>query len=403
MIDEADLRLPPDIRPTGEAEPAPDDPVLVTGATGFLGASIAAELLSSGEQEVWCLVRPRESRTPDERLVEALRTYTGFRPEWAERLRALPGDLEQPGLGLGDADRDRVTREVAQIYHSGAVVSATYSYEAARPANIGGTVELLRLAGRERPKRLNHVSTTSVLWSRSNARRHVDEDSRLTDPDGLPGGYVETKWAAEHLTRSARDRGLDVRCFRTGALGGDSRSGVSNPVDVRWLMVRTCATLGLAPMFQGGSFWQLSWVPVDRVATALVRLSRLTDKQTEGMPVFHLKERNSVRWPEAFSWMRRYGHRLRVTDIEQWRRRVSEAARKAQVPDSMAYFSLHSGTAASPHFPSVIGSARTDELLRAQGIVWPELDADLFFRYLDAGARAGELPDVRGVTRTPHH
>ena len=32
---------------------------LLTGATGFLGSSLALELLGSGRERVYCLVRPR--------------------------------------------------------------------------------------------------------------------------------------------------------------------------------------------------------------------------------------------------------------------------------------------------------------------------------------------------------
>lgn len=374
-----DAELPDDVRPrpaTGHGAH------LVTGASGFLGAALTAELLSVSHREVACLVRAREGVSPTTFMRSALQFYGLWREEWRSRLRVLAGDLTRPRLGLSDDDHRWVTDSVGHIHHCGAVVNASFPYRALRAANVNGTVEVLRLACQGRPKRVSHASTIGVLWSADNAGRTVDETRPLSSPHGLPPGYAESKWVAERLVEQARARGLHAHIFRIGALGGNTRTGVSNPQDARWLMVRTCAALGIAPVLSA----PLGWAPVDYASSAMVILS------TQQPGVHHLVERNEVPWLEAFSWMRRYGFRLRAMDPHAWRDRVRAAAATSDRDEVVALAATLPEGSEPPPAPTLIEAHRTERTLTALGIVCPPLDRPLFDRYLAAGVQGGMLP-----------
>lgn len=96
----ADAVLPADVDARGLAEDVPGRPrsILLTGATGYLGGFLLADLVSRTDALVHCLVRgdsPEEART---RLVGAL-TKHGVAPREAERVRVVHGSLTKRRLG----------------------------------------------------------------------------------------------------------------------------------------------------------------------------------------------------------------------------------------------------------------------------------------------------------------
>ena len=49
--------------------------VFMTGATGFLGAYIVAEILKTTQAELYCLVRPKRGEDAKERIEKGMRNY----------------------------------------------------------------------------------------------------------------------------------------------------------------------------------------------------------------------------------------------------------------------------------------------------------------------------------------
>src|SRR6266550_3693614 len=80
----------------------PDDPILVTGATGFLGPTVVKMLLARGFRRVRCLVRPTSTLA---------RLGTLDRGDASARLEVMSGNL------LSKKDCDAAARDVAVILH----------------------------------------------------------------------------------------------------------------------------------------------------------------------------------------------------------------------------------------------------------------------------------------------
>src|SRR5262249_17249187 len=139
------------------------DRILLTGATGFLGAFLLDELLRETDAQIVCLVRANDADQGRERIAHNLQQYGLDHPDFEQRVVAVPGNLEQPLLGLSSVEFDRLAEEIDVIYHNGAVVNLIYPYSQLRAANVGGTREILRLATKVRPKPMHYVSTFMVL------------------------------------------------------------------------------------------------------------------------------------------------------------------------------------------------------------------------------------------------
>ena len=163
----AEAALDPDIVPeftaAGARTPHEARSVFLTGATGFLGAFLLHELLSTTGATVRCLVRPRAGESPVRAIETNLHHYGVWRSGWAERIVPVAGDLGEPLFGMDEEDFDALAREVEVVIHAGAVVNLVYPYSALRAANVCGTREVLRLACRHETKPVHHVSTNGVF------------------------------------------------------------------------------------------------------------------------------------------------------------------------------------------------------------------------------------------------
>ena len=76
-------------------------PLLLTGATGFVGMEVLARVLERTDRDVIALVRAADDAAAQARVDELLKTLVAprLRPRGV-RVRALAADLEAPGLGL---------------------------------------------------------------------------------------------------------------------------------------------------------------------------------------------------------------------------------------------------------------------------------------------------------------
>ncbi|MCA9688485.1 MAG: LLM class flavin-dependent oxidoreductase, partial [Myxococcales bacterium] len=125
-----DATLPADIIARGAPVPHAGSPrrVLLTGATGFVGAYLLRELLDRTRAQVVCLVRARDEAAALARIEATLTEYGLWDPGLAARIEPLVGDLAAPGLGLDDAARDALAGDLDLIYHNGAIVNFALSY-----------------------------------------------------------------------------------------------------------------------------------------------------------------------------------------------------------------------------------------------------------------------------------
>ena len=85
--------------------------VLLTGATGFLGAYLARDLLARSSAVIHCMVRPATSVSARERLRSHLLAHGVDTAVFDSRVRVVEGDLTHPQFGCSEArTRERARR-----------------------------------------------------------------------------------------------------------------------------------------------------------------------------------------------------------------------------------------------------------------------------------------------------
>jgi len=88
---EQDRILPDEIRPEGSLTETPPQRILLTGATGFLGAFLLNELLQQTEAEIVCLIRAESQMAGWQRLKTTLHNYGIWQADFSPRITVQPG------------------------------------------------------------------------------------------------------------------------------------------------------------------------------------------------------------------------------------------------------------------------------------------------------------------------
>src|SRR5262249_32673344 len=169
----AEARLDSDIEFPHALAQHPLEPrnAFLTGATGFTGVYLLVEILNTTPATVHCLVRAADDAAARERVVRHLKNYGLWRDEYATRIRALAGDLEQARLGLPEARFGELAEQLDVIYHGAGSVNMAFPYGRLKPANVNGTREVLRLAGTASTKPVHFLSSIAVFYSEAVSRR----------------------------------------------------------------------------------------------------------------------------------------------------------------------------------------------------------------------------------------
>ncbi len=407
----SEARLDPAIRPSADASFRWRAPTraLVTGATGFLGAWIVRDLMNMTRAEVCCLVRADDDQAALERVRDNMRKYGVWDERFAARLTAVAGDLTRRELGLSRDVYARLAARVDTIYHSGAHVSYVEPYSWHKPANVDGTVEIIRFAFAGQIKALHHVSTISVFGPSGffNKTTEVFEDTDIRESAALlhlDMGYSQSKWVAEALLEQARARGLPVNIYRPGFILGDSQTGTCNIDDFVARLISGCAELKRFPLLPDQ---RKEFVAVDFASAALVEISTHEDRIGQRFHLVPPEQERSVSMVDFFELIRECGYEMESCAYADWvdavREVVAERASHVLLPlmpalseriyeESLTRWELYR------HMPRY-RCENTRAALVGSGIEFPHMTHALIRRYLqflsgqgllDAPQRAAE-------------
>jgi amino acid adenylation domain-containing protein/thioester reductase-like protein len=307
-----EAELPATIVPTTAVKPNQHQ-LFLTGATGFIGAFLLQELLTKHpEATVYCLVRARNLTEASDRLRDIMKRYEIWQDDFGERIIPILGDLEKPRFGMDEQQFCKLADLVDVIYHSGAYVNLVYPYSALRAANVGGTLEVLRLATIRQTIPVHYISTIDVFHAQQyNGCDPILESDQLVSAEGYFEGYAQTKWVAEKLVMAARDRGLPTVIYRLGMITGHSKTGGSQLGNLICRMIKGFIQLGHAPNLDMG----MVLAPVDYVVKAI---STLSDNSTTIGQNFHVVSPHRLNFQQLIADINALGYPVELIPQDIW-------------------------------------------------------------------------------------
>lgn len=250
--------------------------VFFTGATGFVGAFMVADLLRMRElHQVGCLVRAADVDSGLERIKSAMIQYGQWEERFLDKILVLCGSLEDIYLGLGYERFHEIARWASVIFHLGARVNYTQPYSMHRPANVVGTRNILQLACAGRNKALHYVSSISCFGPTgfvTGTQTIVEDEPLLKHIAALPydHGYAQSQWVVEGLLRRVMDRNFPVAIYRPGFITGHSRTGACNSDDFFSRLIHSCTEMGYYPLLPNQ---RKEFVPVDYVNATILHIA----------------------------------------------------------------------------------------------------------------------------------
>jgi amino acid adenylation domain-containing protein/thioester reductase-like protein len=383
--------LDPQIQPQ-TAVKANRQQLFITGATGFIGAFLMQELLHEYPQAtLYCLVRADSMAEAADRLRETLVGYEIWDDRFGPRIMPVLGDLAQPLFGLSETQFGELADRVDVIYHSGAYVNLVYPYAALRSANVVGTQEVLRLATTGQTLPVHYISTIDVFHSRQyHGPEPIFETDRLISAEGYVEGYAQTKWVAEKLVMSARDRGVPVCIYRLGMITGHSETGGFQLGNLIVRMAKGFIQLGTAPDLD----LEMVLAPVDYVVKSIVHLSC----QPEALgQTFHIVSPHRLSLRQLVADINAAGYPVAIVPTATWQKQLRQAPHENALTPAISMFSAPCPGEAIPIVISTFVAQTHDDrqaqtYLVGAGITCPPVSGTMIRTYLAYFHRQGFQP-----------
>ncbi|MFA5589426.1 MAG: SDR family oxidoreductase [Lysobacteraceae bacterium] len=358
----------------------------VTGATGFIGRHLVANLLKR-KGTIHVLVR-RGSQKKLDALIE--------RMGW-DRKRIVPvvGDLAKARLGLNAEKAAELKGKIKHFFHLAAIYDLAADAQSQMQANVEGTRNAIALAEVVNAGCFHYASSIAVagLYPGTFREDMFDEAEDLEHP------YFRTKHDAEKVLREECKR--PWRIYRPGVVVGHSKTGEIDKIDgpyyffgalkkLRELLPPWMPVIGI----EGG---RINLVPVDFVADAM---DHIAHKPGLNGGCFHLTDPDPRRIGEVLNLFARAGHapqmsmrldarmfafvpsplKAAVGNLPPVKRFVSMLLRDLGIPREVVKFVT---------YPTRFDSRETERALKGSGIKVPPLEDyawrlwDYWERHLD--------------------
>ncbi|KAL6801245.1 hypothetical protein GGI42DRAFT_41393 [Trichoderma sp. SZMC 28013] len=277
--------------------------VIVTGATGSLGAHLVQSLAERQDIATVVCVNRQSSVPVDRRQAEAFSSRgIALSPSAQKKLRVYETDTSKPQLGLPTQEYAWLVANATHIIHNAWPMSGTRPLKAFEPQlqTMRNLLDLAREMALGNPKTrvgFQFVSSIGVVgYADTSAGPQIPED-RVPIASVMPSGYTEGKWVCERMideTLHRYPRLFRATITRPGQISGSSRSGFWNPVEHFAFLVKSAQALRVWPDLRG----RLQWLPVDRSAGVMVDLLQLENGDAAAYPVYHIDNPVGQLWED---------------------------------------------------------------------------------------------------------
>ena len=276
----------------GGTRTSPAKHILLTGATGFLGAHVLRALLER-DVKLWVLVRSRE------RFLRRMAYYFGDLD--VSGVQLVLGDVEQPLLGLTEALYDSLASQIDTVVHTAANVHHAGDYADLARTNVEGTKHVIAFAKRANAV-LAHTSTTSLHGAGTVIENHkhavLDEGTLYIGQHYADNVYIHSKYEAERAVLQARREGLQANIFRMGNLTWRQRDGVFQPNAAdNGFLHRVRAILKLGLVNDNMDKFPMDLTAIDEAAFAVAALTL----QPQVNEIYHILNPNYLPTREMFA------------------------------------------------------------------------------------------------------
>ena len=296
--------------------------VLLTGATGFLGAFVLIKLLQYKDIKVHLVVRADSDEKAEIRVKNNLAKYKILDKLDNNRVSYHKGDLKLPNLGVSSNVYEYFKENIDEIYHVASVVNFAVNFHALIGSNVDAVREVIKLASLNKIKMLHYISSFTVYSAMIQENHHITENSKLLFETPVVNEYNKSKWIADNIVQLAREKNVPAKIYRIGTLSGDCTNGICQTRDFMWLMIKVILTLKKAPILP---MFGYNPVPVDTMANSIVELGKLPYNKEKA--TYNLMFQ-TITMDTLISWINKIEKNIEAVTYKEWRDELIEYSQK---------------------------------------------------------------------------
>ncbi len=351
---------------SGEQRPLGN--IMLTGATGYMGAHLLAQYLTEESGTAYCMIRKGRYKTAKERLKNMMFYYFGtrFTEDMDSRVEVMNGDVTDYGCfeqfeGL----------PIDTVFNCAANVKHFSSGTDIEDINVGGAVNCITLC-KKLGARLIHFSTVSVAGTTGDvsalAKPALDEQT-LYYGQTLDNKYTSSKLMGERkVLEAAAEDGLDAKIIRVGTLAARESDG---EFQINFLTnnfmgrLRSYGILGCFPYAMLEN--PVCMGPIDTSCRAFLKLSRTPGE----CRVFNAVNNHTLPLGDIIREMNKCGMNIRMVEYDEFTSALHEAQKD---PDKAAILSSMTAYMNTAHGKKVTAlpfdSHYTTQILARMGFFW---------------------------------
>lgn len=310
--------------------PSDKSVVLLTGATGSLGAYVLDALLKNPRVErIYTLNRGADGLS---RLQNSL-SAKGL-PAATDRVISIEATLSEPYFGLAVEQYKKLLGEVTDVVHNAWKVDFNQAIDsfATHVSSVRRVIDFsAHSAYGAKITFISSVSAVSGLGK--NASEQIHEDR------AAPGitGYGQSKYISEVvLDVAAKQASTPAEILRVGQVAGPlGQAGIWPKQE--WLpsLVASSKYLGILPDSLG-RMQTIDWIPVDVLGQAIAEivLNSSEDSNASGAKVYHLANSKHTDWSTLLPAIAKgLGAGIKVVPLADWVKALHESEDKTEDAD----------------------------------------------------------------------
>ncbi|MFC2145904.1 amino acid adenylation domain-containing protein [Acidobacteriota bacterium] len=202
--------------------------ILLTGATGYLGAYLVHELLDITNAKLYLPIRGASQEDAEQRLKKRLVFYFGdrFLNTNANRIIVLKADLGEKHLGIHEPKYNELCELVEAVLHSAANVKHFGLYDQFYKDNVQATEGVMDFSITGKHKDFHFISTIDTGRGDIQGKDYLlfneychDEGQKIEEV------YLKSKLEAERRVLAYRKKGLNTSIYRAANMTFNSQTG----------------------------------------------------------------------------------------------------------------------------------------------------------------------------------